>query len=593
MKANGSRAHRRRWIGIVLLAMAAPAGAGDYSELLAKALESRAHAARAGKKPAAVKQPTAAYEPTDADTRAGVVAWAPPMGQMFTDRRPAAGEVATVMNVRAARGETESFLLALGALKPQRGLTWSVPAPVPAGIAVEFMPVVMAPMAGGGADEYRTVGLWLSRDGAVDIAPGHSRAWLVRIRVGENVTPGTYRLAASLAAGGAAPGGAGVTLGIRVLPFTLADPWERKHIFGAFCAGVDFSDAQYVQMKAHGIEAILWFWVNYGMNIRNDKGKLRMDFTKMDLTISRMKRAKMRGPIVLALGNDRSGHFERAICQTFRLPMAPRVKRKGKVVKLAPLDNPQIERRMVEALGQLFAHAKVANWPEIIILPYDEPTERLMPEHRRMVKLMRKNFPAVRLYGVAINRVERAKEILDTDILVANGDFARVHALAAANGKTTWFYGGSGTAAGGYSVSRWSYGLREFAYGGTGSWFWSYNFYVEKPWNEFDGFTPDSSWVVCWPPVKKGGPSVQTLAYEGLREAVDDVRYAMTLEAALARAPADPTARTVAAAYKTWLLALQGAKPTAPQIAGFRDQLVHWILALRTETPAGKRGLAR
>ena len=583
MKANGSSAARRCWIGIVLLAIVCPLRADDYSELLAKALESRAHAVRAGRKPAPVKQPAAAHEPTEADKRLGVVVWAPPMGQMFVDRMPAASEVPNAISVRAARGEIESFLLAVGALKPQLGLTWSAPGPVPDGIAVEFMPVVMAPLPEG-KDEYRMVGLWLAGGGQVDIDAARSRAWLVRISVGQNVKPGNYTITASLASRGRAAT-AGATVRIRVLPFQLADPWRRQYVFGAFCASPDLSDAQFAQLKAHGIEGILWFWVNYGLNVRNDRGKLRMDFAKMDATIGRMKKAKMRGPIVLALGNDRSGHFGKAICQTFKLPMQPRVKREGKIVKLAPLDDPRVERLMVEALRQLFDHAKAAQWPEIVIAPYDEPAERLMPEHRRMVRLFRKNFPTVRLYGVAINKVSHATQVLDTDIIVANGDYAGISALAAANRKSLWLYGGGGAAAAGYST-RWGYGLKQYAFGPDGAWFWSYNFYVGDPWNEFDSFTPDSSWVACWPPLTKGATSVQTLAYEGLREGVDDVRYAMTLEAALARAPADPNARTIAAAYKKWLVALRDAKPAEPQIAGFRDQLVHWILAVDAATAA-------
>ena len=44
-----------------------------------------------------------------------------------------------------------------------------------------------------------------------------------------------------------------------------------------------------------------------------------------------------------------------------------------------------------------------------------------------------------------------------------------------------------------------------------------------------------------------------------------EAEYRVTLEAALAKVPDDPNARTIAAAYKKWLLSLQGAKPAGRQ----------------------------
>ncbi|MGB2823480.1 MAG: hypothetical protein WBF17_21050 [Phycisphaerae bacterium] len=65
-----------------------------------------------------------------------------------------------------------------------------------------------------------------------------------------------------------------------------------------------------------------------------------------------------------------------------------------------------------------------------------------MDEHRRMVRLFRERFPDVRLYGVTMNRLKWAETVLDTDILVSNGDFGRIRALATRHGKAAWFYGG-------------------------------------------------------------------------------------------------------------------------------------------------------
>ena len=568
-------------LGACILLPALSAPGASYDALSSKAHQAMKHAAKAGKKLIPPEPPARPYEPTAADRKRGLVMFAPPMAQPFADRPPAAGEVRDTIQLRAARGETECCLVAVHALKDQKSLDVSLPGPMPSGVRLEVLPVILAPMAERRSDTYRVVGLWLSQPGRVDVAAGHSRAWLVRVHVAASTPPGSYVIRRALVGRDRRATGAALTIRVRVLPFELADPWRRKYTFGAFCGGANFNEKQYRQMKAHGIEAILWFWGHYGLDVRNEGGKLRMGFADLDATVGRFQKAGLRGPIVLALGNDACGHFERAVCRAFDLPMQPRVARRRKVVQLAVLNDPRIEKLLVEALRQLFDHARARRWPEIAILPYDEPTERLMDEHKRMVRLFRRHFPKVRLYGVTMNRLNWAKMVLDTDILVANGDFARIRALGAEHKKAVWFYGGVATAQG-YAACRWRYGLRTYAYAPDGMWFWCYNFHPGDPWNDFDSHTPDSAWVICWPPVTPGEPSVGTLAYEALREGVDDVRYAMTLEALLAKARPSPAAQAVRAAYGKWRKGLQGARPEPAQIPRYRGQLIQWIESIRS-----------
>jgi hypothetical protein len=64
-----------------------------------------------------------------------------------------------------------------------------------------------------------------------------------------------------------------------------------------------------------------------------------------------------------------------------------------------------------------------------------------------------------------------------------------------------------------------------------------------------------------------------------LREGVDDVRYAMTLESLLE----DPTgpAETVRKEYQAWLKQVQEARPRNADVPRFRDALVDFILRLK------------
>jgi hypothetical protein len=160
------------------------------------------------------------------------------MEEPFTGRGPAAGEARTRIDLRVCRGETTSFLLGLHALTAHSGLMWSLTGPMPSGARVEFLRVVMAPLAHRRSDKYSTIGLWLADGGAVDVEAGRSRAWLVRIGIGPNVGPGNYSLPLpSLASKAGRSIQAGPRIGIRVLPFALADPRERGYVFGAFCGG--------------------------------------------------------------------------------------------------------------------------------------------------------------------------------------------------------------------------------------------------------------------------------------------------------------------------------------------------------------------
>jgi len=565
--------------------------AADYSDLAARAEASVRQAGPAGFKAVDAPRRANEFKPSPENLQAGLVAFFPDVNSPIFHRPPTVAEVEAQPRVFLAKAETACLTFAAFALKDlsdvglSAGLVREDGGPVK-GLSVGVRRVVFAPVANKRAKTYTLQGLWLADEKPAPVRAGQVAAWLIRVRAARSAPAGGAVLNLALrCSSGDAKCDLTRKVPVSVLPVRLVEPAERGYTFGAFCAGAAFNEAQFRQMKEHGIEAILWFWGHYGLNVINDNGKLRMDFSELDEAIGRFKRAGMRGPIVLALGNDCCGHFERAICQAFNLPMQPRVKRSGKVVKLAVLDDARIERLMVEALRQLFEHAKKQQWPEIVILPYDEPTERLMAEHRRMVGLFRRYFPFIRLYGVTMDRLAWAKQVLDTDILVANGDWDRILALAREHGKDVWFYGGV-TASRGFGQCRLRYGLRPYCYHPDGMWFWSYNFYVSDPWNEFDGHTPDSSWVICWPPVKDGEPSVESLGYEGLRTGVNDVRYAMTLETLLEAADTQRAAK-VRRLYAMWRKQHRRVM-TVEQLDEARRQLTRWILQIIGEpVPAG------
>ncbi|MCK6474264.1 MAG: hypothetical protein L6R28_21305 [Planctomycetes bacterium] len=575
------------FLACALLAPAA-ARAATVAELEAKVKTALEFAAKEGHVKIEPKAPEKPYEPTEAEQKQGFVVWFPPIQERFTGGIPAADHVPGSAKLTLAKGETGSLLVAVYALRDLKNLSLrrkTEEQPKDDRENIEILPLVQAPISTrkrvrntGNMDaeqakpEYRVEGFWLADSGRFDIPKGEARAFLFRA----SAEAKTEKL--SLAEGD--KGIADVEIALAKRDFTLVDPWERKYVFGAFCAGANFTEAEFKQMKAHGIEAIQWFWGHHAMDLKKENDKLVVDFTELDRVVDAFTKAGMRGPIVLALGNDSAGHYEKKICQLFERPMQPQVKRDKKEVKLATLDDKVTEGLIVDGLKQLFAHAEEKKYPEIVVMPYDEPTERLMDEHRRMVKLFREHFPKVRLYGCTMDELNLAEQLTDTDILVSNGDFKRIRALTKSKKMSSWFYGGV-TGAQGYAAARVKFGFAPYCFGPDGMWFWCYNYVQADPYNDFDGTIPDSAWIQVWPPLSKGGPGTECISFEGVRAAVNDLRYGLTLDALLEKAPENDETTRIKGEFAVLKANMEDRKTFGyRQVLEAREKIAGWIGAL-------------
>lgn len=580
---------------ILTCALLAPAAAraASVAELEAKVRTALEFAAKEGHVKIEPKAPEKPYEPTEAEQKQGFVVWFPPIEERFIGGIPAADQVPGKAELALARNETGSLLVAVYALRDLQKV--SVLALEPENLRpradAQVLPLIQAPISirkrvrnTGNMDaeqakpEYRVEGFWLADGGSFDIPKGEARAFVVRFGNPEGNQEKRIQLKVVLLGDVKEL----VAKEIEIAPrhFKLVDPWERKYVFGAFCAGANFSEAEFKQMKAHGIEAIQWFWGHHAMDLKKENDKLLVDFTELDRVVDAFTRAGMRGPIVLALGNDSAGHYEKKICQLFERPMQPQVKRDKKEVKLATLDDKVTEGLIVDGLKQLFAHAAEKKYPEIVVMPYDEPTERLMDEHRRMVKLFREHFPKIRLYGCTMDELKLAEQLTDTDILVSNGDFKRIRALTKSKKMSSWFYGGV-TGAQGYATARVKFGFAPYCFGPDGMWFWCYNYCQADPYNDFDGTIPDSAWIQVWPPLAKGGPGTECISFEGLREAVNDVRYGLTLDALLEKAPENDETTRIKGEFAVLKANMEDRKTFGyKQAAEAREKIAGWIEAL-------------
>jgi hypothetical protein len=160
---------------------------------------------------------------------------------------------------------------------------------------------------------------------------------------------------------------------------------------------------------------------------------------------------------------------------------------------------------------------------ELIILIYDEPTERLLERCKHRYDLLKKVIPDIRVYGVVMNRRAWAESMLDQmDIIVANGDFVECRKLAQRHGKGFWIYSGVRDV----HEARFEKGFLPWAVEAQGTYFWMYNYWF---------YNPDGCAVYMHP--EEPNKIVRSTTWEGIREGMDDLRYLATAEKLLDRAP--------------------------------------------------------
>ncbi len=435
--------------------------------------------------------------------------------------------------ITAARGEAEPLSLGVHALDDLEDLTIKVVAnpsrpgePAPA-VRVRYVEAAYIRGGGRGAKTAVLTGLRLRPVEPLALAKGMNRQFWIDASVPPDCPAGGSHYQIALGSKSRPP--LTRTLIVKVRPFELARP--KGCFIGAFCANsIVPSRATFADWKDHGVEGMLWFWSSLPWKMRLEEGKLACDFSDTARLIDDRVAAGLTGPVVIALGNDRNGHYERSLCRLYNRPLAEKTAVGGKTASVARMDDEVINAAYAEGIRQFNELLKGRkNWPEVVLLHYDEPTERLMPEATLRYKQIKQVAPNLRVYGVTMNRLAWARMLAPiSDILVCNGDYAAIRELGRELGKEVWGYSSS-PAAIGFGGARYNMGFRLWQYGLGSHWFWSYDFYPGSAWNEFDDSTGDANWVVAYPGPRPG-EHIPTPAWEALREAWDDLRYAATLE---------------------------------------------------------------
>jgi hypothetical protein len=518
---------------------------------------------------------------------------------IYPESRISDEELQAAAQVEAARDEIEPLSFAVHAMDTLSGLTVDVSALTNADGA-QLPPVQVQVLEPAYVrDPFRRehkeallshLRLW--PNAPVDVPAGQNRQFWVNVTVPPETEPGEYQGLIRAQATGRPAVTREVT--VRVRPYILPEPENFFH--GAFMTLRPFRPDRetLADFKRHGIDAMLWFYSESAWTIYRQGDSIVQYFHPIVHVIDDAVAVGMKGPIVIALGDDTVGYYERRLCEQFGRPLRPAEPVDGKTAQVAPMDDEVINRLYIEGIRQLLEVARERHWPEIILLHYDEPTERLIPEGQHRYDQIKAAFPDVRVYGVTMDTIEWAEQLAPMcDILVCNGSFQEIHDLGQRLGKDVWGYGGS-AASTGSGGARFNMGFRLWKYGFGAHWFWCYNFYSGHPWNEFGGIG-NANWVNAYPGLK-AGKHITTLSWEGIREAHDDVRYCSLLTRLLGE-KSGPVRDRIAEAFdafreqipagrdRTSFGAAQGVDqdnfyatlPSYHRLTAMRAKLVGWI----------------
>lgn len=375
------------------------------------------------------------------------------------------------------------------------------------------------------------VPVYLEKSDALTVRKGQVGQFWLTLHVPPDAAPGDYRGALRLVASSGREA-ARLPVSLRVYPFTLAEP--RGMAFGMYdglqrtIPGEDYMDKKYREMRTRGMTTV-GFYGNLGatMHVDGDRAELRFeDKPGLHTAMDAYARADFPEPIVWLMGSD-----VRRFCAA-----------------LGDVQSEAFGRAYKAIIAAVLAEGKRRGWPEIIFQPEDEVFAHA-PRFEvafRELKLL-KELPGVRteMDGTNVRPALSEQTYPFTDALVhcygpmlyGKKVYPRPEWLGMVeqyhrDGKRIWFYNVDTT---GYHVEtmRFAAGLYMLWSNADGLLSWAFSSGDSKPYDDYSG--PRGDTIFFYPPrsAGRGGPA---LGLEGLREGIDDFRYARTLRDRVAAA---------------------------------------------------------
>jgi len=405
----------------------------------------------------------------------------------------------------------------------------------------------------------------LPRDAAslqpLDVPAGTLKQFWLTVHVPPDAAPGTWRAMIRISANNAPD--LTLPLHVEVLPFKLGKPALR---YGIYYRGVLTADgkasigseaksaAQYLaemrNLRAHGVDYPTTY---QGSRYSDAPGDRSFNPDLITRALALREEAGMPTDALYTLG---------VVCGSESTPAALENLKKN-------------VRAWTDVAGRY-------GWRNVHVYALDEPTGDALSR-------MRAAFAAVHDAGGKVfaavdlpDAFERVGDLLDVTVSQRPPHPHRARQTHGA-GKQIWSYGIPNVRVEAPQTYRRNYGLLLWQAGYHGACTYAYQHtFGAHIWNDFDTPGPHRDHVFAYP---TADGVIDTIQWEGFREAVDDVRYMTTLEQAIREAAAHDVASASLNRARHWVASLKAGYDIAGDLDAIRRRAIGHILALREEVP--------
>lgn len=313
-------------------------------------------------------------------------------------------------------------------------------------------------------------------------------------------------------------------LELRVLPFALAQPSDRHWGLYTDSSRWDlFAEeavrAELQDFRRHGITGLMMYpLMHSSIAVRDGRADVNSDKFASYMRMAREE--GLDGPMVMDIQGLRN-----------------RVKQ----LIGADVGTPEFAVFYTDVIRHFAERGAQEGWGEMVYHTVDEPSnpEKALDAQALLGIIKQMGLPTF----TTANNVQMVNELLDhvLDVRTWYISFAASpaaaatrHAEAEAVGGSFWCYGsGSYTGQEGRMLAnRYIGGLFLAKSGAEGMWSWTFQRPKDQPYDDFDGAShrEQKDAMITYPSFFTASRSYPTLQWEGIREGVDDYRYAHTLK---------------------------------------------------------------
>lgn len=385
--------------------------------------------------------------------------------------------------------------------------------------------------------EYDLEPILLEKPQTVDVSAKKSTWFWFTAYVPKSGKPGTYAGTISLTAPETKP--YKIKLSVKVLPIKLQEP----DVLNGMCFLIpgrkdlypENLSKYFADLKAHGMNS-MWTWPDF--EVKKVDGKLVCDFSKFGVTRKDLNYFGNSLDEMLA-GYQKAGFN--------KLWIAGSADTFGGMIEQATgakQMTPEFDQAYVELARQFIAEGKKKHWPPFAWHVVDEASKEGPLKYAIYYnKLLKDNFPNVKTFadvGPWNKEDEALFPYIDIMTYACQKKENVENCLKA--GDAFWIYNHGGW--GRFNKSdRMTRGIYTWKTGAKGNFDWVYTWWIEP--KVPPSWHPSFVYVVPAP----DGP-LPTVAWEGIREGVDDLRYIYTLDRLIQKAKTSGSERLKVEAAK-------------------------------------------